>query len=161
MCDGNTWSHALLNMWSRSHVQEDRVMAVSMSFHAPHLHHRQPLSAARMRRARLRRAVLWGQIGWTAFMVGSAALALGIAGLATGLTVPGIVAIAIWVAAYGVVIYSIRARAMARGDRTLQEHIARVKRQRYRRAYPGTAVTPSTNLGPYRPPVSLLTPSGD
>ncbi|MFD0927506.1 hypothetical protein [Williamsia deligens] len=115
-----------------------------------------------MRRARLRRAMLWGQVGWTAFMIGSAALALGLAGLATGLTVAGIISLAVWVLAYGVVIYSIRARAMAKGDRTLQEHIARVKRQRYRRTYPAaTASASSDHRGDYRPPVSLLTPSGD
>ncbi|MGZ8179524.1 hypothetical protein ACXVUM_16470 [Williamsia sp. SKLECPSW1] len=136
-------------------------MAVTMGVHAPHLHHRAPLSAARMRRARLRRALLWGQIGWATFMLGSAALALGLAGLATGLTTPGIIGLAVWVVAYGVVIYSIRARAMARGDRTLQEHIARVKRQRYRRTYPAGASSVSRDHGDYKPPVALLTPSGD
>ncbi len=137
-------------------------MAVTMSFHAPHLHHKQPMSAARMRRARLRRAAVWGQVGWAAFMLGSAALALGLAGLATGLAVPGIVALVVWVVAYGVVVYSIRARAMAKGDRTLQEHIARIKRQHYRRYYP--AATTSSTTGdrePYRKPCSLLTPGAD
>lgn len=136
-------------------------MAVSIGFHTPHLHHKQPMSAARLRRARLRRAVLWGQIGWSAFMTGSAAFALGLAGLATGFTAPGVVALVLWVIAYGVVIYAIRARAMARGDRTLQEHIARVKRQHYRRMYPGTSVQRTEELGPYRKPVSLLTPGAD
>jgi hypothetical protein len=93
-------------------------------------------------------------------MLGSAALALGLAGLATGLTVPGIVALAVWVVAYGVVVYSIRARAMAKGDRTLQEHIARIKRQHYRQYYPATS-TATSSREPYRKPCSLLTPGAD
>ena len=137
-------------------------MAVTMSFHAPHLHHRAPLSAARMRRARLRRAAVWGQVGWAAFMLGSAALALGLAGLATGSTAAGIVALAVWVVAYGVVVYSIRARAMAKGDRTLQEHIARIKRQHYRQYYPAASTAAgSDDREPYRKPCSLLTPGAD
>lgn len=136
-------------------------MAVTMSFHTPHLHHKQQLSAARMRRARLRRAAVWGQVGWAAFMLGCAALALGLAGLATGLTVPGIVALAVWVGAYGVVIYAIRARAMAKGDRTLQEHIARIRRQHYRQYYPAAATPTTTSREPYRKPCSLLTPGAD
>lgn len=137
-------------------------MAVTISFQAPHLHHRPPMSAARMRRARLRRAAMWAQVGWAAFIAGSAALALGLAGLATGLTVAGVVGLAVWVVAYGLVIYSTRARAMARGDRTLQEHIARVKRSRYRRSYPSASNPASSNhVEPYRPPVSLLAPGAD
>lgn len=94
------------------------------------------MSPAQERRAHLQKALRWGRVGWVAFMFGSAALALGIAGLATGNTVPGIVALVVWVVLYGTVIYSIRAAAMARGDRTLQEHVARVRRTRYRSAYP-------------------------
>lgn len=93
-------------------------------------------SPAQERRAHLQKALRWGRVGWAAFMFGSAALALGIAGLATGNTVPGIVALVVWVVLYGTVVYSVRAAAMARGDRTLQEHIARVQRTRYRRRYP-------------------------
>lgn len=93
-------------------------------------------SPAAERRAHLRKALRWGQVGWVAFMFGSAALALGIAGLLTGTTAPGIVALVVWVILYGVTIYSVRASAMARGDRTLQEHVARVRRTRYRSAYP-------------------------
>ncbi|MGJ0119864.1 hypothetical protein ACQ7HM_11725 [Williamsia sp. MIQD14] len=137
-------------------------MAVTMSFSSPHLRHAPPMSAARQRRARLRRAAIWGQVGWAAFMFGSAAFALGLAGIATGLTIPGVIALVVWVVAYGLAIYSVRSRAMARGDRTLQEHIARVKRSRYRRAYPGTAAATGTNyVEPYRPPVSLLAPGAD
>lgn len=137
-------------------------MAVTFSFQAPHLHHRPAMSAARIRRARLRRAAMWAQVGWAAFMAGSAALALGLAGLATGLTVAGIVGLAVWVVAYGLAIYSTRARAMARGDRTLQEHIARVKRSRYRRSYPLASDSVSSNHAePYRPPPSLLAPGAD
>ena len=137
-------------------------MAVTISFQALHLHHRPPMSAARIRRARLRRAAMWAQVGWAAFMAGSAALALGLAGLATGLTVAGIVGLVVWVVAYGLAIYSTRARAMARGDRTLQEHIARVKRSRYRRSYPSATDSVSSNhVEPYRPPVSLLAPGAD
>ncbi|MGU3293238.1 hypothetical protein [Williamsia sp. M5A3_1d] len=137
-------------------------MAVTMSFQSPHLRHSPPMSAARQRRARLRRAAVWGQVGWAAFIVGSAAFALGLAGIATGLTALGIVSLAVWVVAYGLTIFSVRSRAMARGDRTLQEHIARVKRSRYRRAYPATAGSPATNyVEPYRPPVSLLAPGAD
>jgi hypothetical protein len=88
------------------------------------------------RRAHLRKALGWGRVGWAAFMFGSAALGLGIAGLATGFTVPGVVALVVWVFLYGTTVYSVRAAAMARGDRTLQEHIARVQRTRYRRHYP-------------------------
>ena len=88
------------------------------------------------RRAHLRKALQWGRVGFAAFMFGSAALALGIAGLVTGNTVPGSVALVVWVVLYGTVVYSIRASAMARGDRTLQEHIARVQRGRYRSHYP-------------------------
>ncbi|MEH3156809.1 MAG: hypothetical protein PGN29_16290 [Gordonia paraffinivorans] len=91
---------------------------------------------AQERRAHLRKALRWGQVGWVAFMFGSAALALGIAGVVTGNTVPGIVALVVWVVLYGTVLYSVRASAMARGDRTLQEHVARVRRTRYRSAYP-------------------------
>lgn len=137
-------------------------MAVTMSFSSPHLRHAPPMSAARQRRARLRRAAVWGQVGWAAFMFGSAALALGLAGVATGLTVAGIAALVVWVVLYGLTIYSIRSRAMARGDRTLQEHIARVKRSRYRRAYPGTGGSPATNyVEPYRPPAAFLAPGAD
>lgn len=93
-------------------------------------------SPAQERRAHLRQALRWGRVGWAAFMFGSAALALGIAGLVTGNTVPAIVALAVWVVLYGTVLYSVRASAMARGDRTLQEHVARVRRTRYRSAYP-------------------------
>ncbi|KQR99902.1 hypothetical protein ASG12_03835 [Williamsia sp. Leaf354] len=137
-------------------------MAVTMSFSSPHLRHAPPMSAARQRRARLRRAAIWGQVGWAAFMFGSAAFALGLAGVATGLTVAGIAALVVWVVLYGLTIYSIRSRAMARGDRTLQEHIARVKRSRYRRAYPGTGASPATNyVEPYRPPAAFLAPGAD
>ena len=88
------------------------------------------------RRVHLRKAALWGQTIWGALMFGSAALALGIAGLATGHTTAGIVALAVWVILYGVAVYALRASAMARGDRTLQQHIARVQRSRYRQHYP-------------------------
>ena len=94
------------------------------------------VSPAQERRAHLRKALAWGRVGWAAFMFGSAALALGIAGIATGNTVPGVIALVVWIVLYGTLIYSIRAAAMARGDRTLQEHVARVRRTRYRSAYP-------------------------
>ncbi|MGU3292050.1 hypothetical protein [Williamsia sp. M5A3_1d] len=90
----------------------------------------------RERRARLTKASRWGGVLWVAFMLGSAALALGIAGIATKHDVLAPIALAAWVILYGVAIYALRAGARARGDRTLQEHIARVRRTKYLREYP-------------------------
>ncbi|MGJ0119300.1 hypothetical protein ACQ7HM_08855 [Williamsia sp. MIQD14] len=90
---------------------------------------------AQARRARLTKAARWGAVVWLAFMLGSAGLALGIAGIATQHSVLAPIALALWVVLYGVAIYALRAGARARGDRTLQEHIARVRRTKYLREY--------------------------
>ncbi|GAA2051534.1 hypothetical protein [Williamsia deligens] len=95
-----------------------------------------PIDDAQTRRDHLHKAARWGAVGWVAFMFGSAALALGIAGLATGHSVAAPIGLVVWVVLYGITVYSIRASARARGDRTLQEHIARVQRTRYLRRYP-------------------------
>ncbi|MGZ8179162.1 hypothetical protein ACXVUM_14635 [Williamsia sp. SKLECPSW1] len=95
-----------------------------------------PTDDVQTRRDHLRKATRWGAVGWVAFMFGSAALALGIAGLVTSHTVAGSIALVVWVVLYGITLYSVRAGAMARGDRTLQEHVARIRRARYRQNYP-------------------------
>ncbi|MBJ7291909.1 hypothetical protein [Williamsia sp.] len=83
-----------------------------------------------------RKAAVLSKVGSLAGAVGVVLIALGVVGLLTGRTALGIIAVVVAVVLFGVTVVGTRTNSKARQDPGVQQRSSRLRRARYRSAYP-------------------------
>ena len=83
-----------------------------------------------------RKAAVLSKVGSLAGAVGVVLVALGVVGLVTGRTVPGVIALVVAVVLFGVTVVGTRINSQVRQDPDVQRRSSRLRRARYRSAYP-------------------------
>ena len=83
-----------------------------------------------------RNAAVLSKVGSLAGALGVVLVALGVVGLLTGRTVLGVIAVVVAVVLFGVTAIGTRINSRARQDPGVQRRSSRLRRARYRSAYP-------------------------
>ncbi len=85
---------------------------------------------------RARNAARLSRVGSLAGALGTVVLVLGVVGFVTGRTTLGIIAIVAAVVLYALTVVGMRINARVRQDPAVQRRTSRLRRARYRSAYP-------------------------
>ncbi|MBJ7291889.1 hypothetical protein [Williamsia sp.] len=85
---------------------------------------------------RARNAAVLSKVGSLAGAIGVVLVALGVVGLLTGRTALGVIAVVVAVVLFAVTAIGTRVNAQARQDPGVQQRSSRLRRARYRSAYP-------------------------
>ncbi len=90
----------------------------------------------RGRLARARNAAVMSKVGSFAGAIGVVLVVLGVVGLLTGRSVPGTIAVVVGVLLFVLTVVGARVNSDARHDLSTQQRSLRLRRARYRSAYP-------------------------